>query len=138
LETVLLRQVETDDAVKLILEKGVLPLGGISEIRPAVHRARSGSVLAIHEFLRLASFLHAVDKVRLALPEDGPGRTGRVWLDCTIAPQRALKTRLDECIAGEEELHDSASSQLASLRRRIRQAQVDVKRELAAHRAQPG
>lgn len=130
LETVLLRQSETEDAVKLILEKGVLPLGGISEIRPSVHRARSGSVLAIHEFLRLASFLHAVDKIRLALPEDGPGQRIVFGLIAQLRPQRALKTRLDECIAGEEELHDAASSQLASLRRRIRQAQVDVKESL--------
>jgi DNA mismatch repair protein MutS2 len=130
LVTVLGRQAETDDAVKLILEKGLPPLGGISEIRPSVHRSRGGSVLAIHELMRIAAFLHAVDRVRAILPENGPGERIVYRKIALLQPNRPLKTRLDECIAGEEELHDNASSQLASLRRRIRQAQVDVKESL--------
>ena len=130
LAIVLSRQAETDDAVKLILEKGVPPLGGISEIRPSVHRSYGGSVLSCTELLRIAAFLHAVDRMRLVLPSDGPGDRIVYNLIAQLKPQRALKTRLDECIAGEEELHDRASSQLASLRRRIRQAQADVKESL--------
>lgn len=130
LATVQLRQADTDDAVKLILEKGVPPLGGISEIRPPVHRASGGSVLAIHELMRIASFLAAVDRIRQILPEDGPDDRIVYSLIARLQPQKRLRARLDECIAGEEELQDRASAELASLRRRIRQAQVDVKESL--------
>ncbi|MDD2533427.1 MAG: endonuclease MutS2 [Eubacteriales bacterium] len=130
LATVLVRQRDTDDAVKLVLEKGVPPLGGISEIRPAVHRAGGGSVLAIHELMRIASFLQAIERIRQILPENGPGERIVYNLIAQLKPNKALRTRLDDCIAGEEELKDQASAELASLRRRIRQAQVDVKESL--------
>lgn len=129
-QSVLKRQADTDDAVKLILEKGVPPLGGISEIRPSVHRAAGGSVLAIHELMRIASFLSAVDRVRQILPDNGPGERVIYQLVSQLQPQKKLRSRLDECIAGEEELQDRASPELASLRRRIRQAQADVKENL--------
>jgi DNA mismatch repair protein MutS2 len=130
LATVQRRQAETADAVRLILEKGVLPLGGVSEIRPAVQRARSGAVLAIRELLHLNAFLAAVDRVRAAIPEDGPGERIVYGLMAQLRPDRSLKNRLNTCIAGEDELYDQASSELASLRRRIRQAQSEVKERL--------
>lgn len=127
---VLSRQAETDDAVHLILEKGVLPLGGISEIRPSVARSRSEAVLSCPELLRIAAFLRAVERLRAQLPADGPGERIVYGLIAQLRPARALLTRLDECIAGEEELYDRATPQLFNIRRRIRDAQADVKESL--------
>lgn len=130
LPVVTARQAETDDAVHVILEKGVLPLGGISEIRPSVSRSRSEAILACGELLRIAAFLRAVDRMRAQLPADGPGERIVYQLVAQLKPAKALLTRLDECIAGEEELYDRATPQLFNLRRRIRDAQTDVKESL--------
>lgn len=134
-DTVMLLQQETDHAVKVILERGLLPLSGISEISPSVARTRTGSVLGITELLRIAAFLRAVAKVRSQLPEDIGESVEQPWLVYDRIRQltslRPLLIRLDECIAGEDELHDRASSELYSIRRRIRDTQQDVKDQLA-------
>lgn len=128
---VLGRQAETDDSVKLILEKGLLPLYGISEIRPAVNRTRSGAQLGCGELLRIGAFLRAVDRLRARLPEDGPADRILYRLIDGLRPAADLLARLDEAIAGEDELFDRASPQLAAIRRRIRDAQSEVKESLA-------
>lgn len=125
------RQAETDDAVKLILEKGVLPLGGISDIRPSVARARSEAQLSCGELMRVGAFLRAVVRLKAQLPEDADLNRIVYQLLTQLRPARELEQRLDEAIAGEDELHDRASVQLASIRRRIRDTQNEVKESLA-------
>lgn len=125
------RQAETDDAVKLILEKGVLPFSGISEIRPSVLRARSEAQLSCGELMRIGAFLRAVVRLRSQLPSGSiPDRIVYQLLSA-LRPARELENRLDDAIAGEDELNDRASIQLASIRRRIRDAQNEVKESLA-------
>ncbi|NLB44205.1 MAG: endonuclease MutS2, partial [Clostridiaceae bacterium] len=129
MEAVTRLQEETDDAVKVILEHGLLPLGGISDIRAAVSRAAAGSQLNCPDFLRIGALLRTVDRLRGRLSADPPVRV----LDRMISqlqPDNAFAARIDDTIAGEDELHDRASPQLMNLRRRIREAQNDVKESL--------
>ena len=125
------RQSETDDAVKLILEKGLLPLHGISEVRPSVDRAASGGQLTCGELMRIGAFLRAVDRLISRLPQDDPGERIIYRILAGLRPARELSRRLDDSIAGEDELYDRASPQLTNIRRRIRDAQSDVKDSLA-------
>ncbi len=131
LTQVLSRQAETDDAVKLILEKGVLPLSGISDIRPSVARAKSDAQLSCGELMRIGAFLRVVVRLKSQLPHDADLNRIVFALLAGLKPARELETRLDQAIAGEDELHDRASVQLASLRRRIRDTQNEVKDSLA-------
>ena len=124
------RQEETDDAVKVILEKGLLPLGGISDIRPAVTRAVSDARLTCPELLHISALLRAVDRLRQHLPQDAPPLRVLEQLISQMEPATGLASRIDEAIAGEDALHDQASPQLMSLRRRIRMAQNEVKESL--------
>lgn len=134
-DLVMLLQQETDQGVKIILERGLLPLSGVSEISPSVARTRTGSILGITELLRIAAFLRVVAKVRAQLPEDISESNEQPWLIYDRIRQltslRPLLTRLDECIAGEDEMHDRASTELYSIRRKIRDTQQDVKDQLA-------
>lgn len=130
LSRVLARQAETDDAVKLIMEKGSLPLQGISDIQPSISRSVSGAVLGCAELLRIGAFVRAIHRLVAFLPEDYERERPMFNLLAGLQPQRHLHKRLDEAIAGEDELHDQASPALASLRRRIRDAQAGVKERL--------
>ncbi|MDW7656016.1 MAG: endonuclease MutS2 [Bacillota bacterium] len=127
LAVVITRQEETDDAVSVILEKGLLPLGGISDIRPAVNRARTGSQLSCAELIRIGALLRTVDRLRTRLPADTPPTRVLEGMISRLEPASDFAARIDEAIAGEDELHDRASQQLMNLRRRIREAQNDVK-----------
>ncbi len=126
---------ETTDALAVLLEKGAPPLDGLPEVRPAVGRAAAGATLSCAELLRVMNFLRTVDRCRSLLPEK-PG--GTAWqenrlyaLVGRLKPAKALGKTLDQCVAGDDALHDAASPELASLRRRIREAQADVKESLA-------
>lgn len=123
-------QADTDDAVKLIMEKGNLPLQGISDIRSSVNRCVSGSVLTCAELLRIGAFLRAVHKMIAFLPTDSDLSRPVFSLLSQLQPLRPLHKQLDASIAGEDELHDQASPELAGLRRRIRNAQAGVKERL--------
>jgi DNA mismatch repair protein MutS2 len=125
------RQEATDDAVKLILEKAALPFVGIHDIRPSIRRAASDAQLSCGELMKIGSFLHGVDRLKSHLPGDASLDRIIFQLLAQLRPARDLASRLDEAIAGEDELADRASPQLASLRRRIREAQEEVKDSLA-------
>ena len=94
-------------------------------------RAGREAQLSCAELMRIGAFLRAVSRLKGQLPEDVD--QGRIVYEilALLQPARALETRLDEAIAGEDELYDRASDQLASIRRRIRDSQIDVKESLA-------
>ncbi|MDD2579711.1 MAG: endonuclease MutS2 [Eubacteriales bacterium] len=123
-------QSETDDAVSWLLKRGSLPFSGVSDLRPVLALARTGSVLTCAALMQTGQFLRAISRLRGQLPADQwPGlRIGQ--LIEALTPLRGLEKRLDDAIAGEDELYDTASPQLAQLRRRIRTAQGDVKENL--------
>ena len=128
-------QVETDDMVHLLLEKSDLPLSGISDIRPAVRRATADAILGTDELMKIGAFLRSVQRVKNTLPEDyGKGEDSAYRLVyeriLLLSPLAGLEGRIDECIAGEDEIHDRATVELYNIRRKIRRAQEDVRKEL--------
>lgn len=124
------RQAETDDAVHILLERGQLPLSGISEIRPSVSRANAGGLLNCSELLRIGAFLRVVSRLVRTIPADGPGDRIIYNLIARLRTRNTLEQRLDAAIAGDDELHDHASPSLAIIRRRIRDTQAEVKESL--------
>ncbi len=132
LDEVLVRQSETEDAVRVLLEKGVPPLSGISDVRSALARASLGAMLSCLELLRIGAVLRAAARLKGFLPERAEG-----WADNavfrilrTLDPLRPLEQALTDAILGEDEVADRASPELASIRRRIREAQAEVKAHL--------
>ncbi len=130
LATVQQRQAETDDAVKILLERGSLPLSGINDIRSSVARTAAGGVISAGELLRIGTFLGAVSRLARVVPLAGAGERIIYKLISRLQPHNTLEKRIDGAIAGDDELHDNASPALASIRRRIRAAQGDVKDSL--------
>ena len=63
LEDITQAQGETTAATSLILKKGSLPLGGISDIRGALARALAGGMLAPEELVQVSDFLYVCGKL---------------------------------------------------------------------------
>ena len=128
-------QGETEDAFKRLVKWGDLPFGGIDDIRPIVRQASAGATLECGELLKIASFLRAVDRMLDAVsdhPHDDDiaddsaiHRKARM-----LEPLPGFLRRLEQSVAGEDELFDHASEELYRIRRRLRDAQDDVKKEL--------
>lgn len=126
------RQQETDHAIKVVFERGVLPLSGASDIRQSVARSVTGAVLSGAELLRIAAFLRVTSRVKSHVPMDNtlPRDEQPYLIYDRIRLLNNLKSvliRLEECIAGEDEIHDRATDRLYQIRRRISETQTAVK-----------
>lgn len=132
---------ETDDAVNRLLEYGGLPFSGIQDIRSQISRANNGAVLNGRDLLQIAALLRAVVSMRQAIPEvwkavkrdtdedDFPYNSIYSRMEA-LTPCQSLLQDIESSIAGEDELFDSASPELMSIRRRIRDAQASIRTEL--------
>lgn len=118
----------TDDAVKVILEKAVPPLSGFHNILKSLAHAITGAVLSCSELLAIGSFLRALARLSAFAPNDTGSKENIVYTSIRrLRPIPSLEKSISMAIAGEEELYDNASFQLAQIRKKIRETQTEVK-----------
>ena len=118
-------QEETAAAVKLLLVRGGPGFSGVKPVAASLQRADMGGSLNTRELLDVAAVLRAA---RLA-QEYGAGeeKTAISHLFHALTPNRLLEEEITNSIVGEEEIADSASSELASIRRHIRATEAKVR-----------
>lgn len=124
---------ETDEAVSVILAKGSLPLGGLYDIRRNVRYAEKGRILEMQELLDVASSIRVASGVRNYL-EDGAlddipslREYAGFLTDATI-----LSDRISQCISGPEEMADTASPALRSIRRDMARQRQEARDRISA------
>jgi DNA mismatch repair protein MutS2 len=123
-----LLQDQTDEAARLVMEQAQASVGGARDIRAQLERASRGGRLTPQELLDVAATLHAAGgfEARLADWRGRHLREVREVLD--DAPE--LRTRIERSVDEAGEILDSASSVLASIRKRLRTAQDRVRDRL--------
>jgi DNA mismatch repair protein MutS2 len=121
---------QTDEADRLISEQAQASVGGARDIRGALDRAGRGGRLGPAELLEIADTLRAAGGLRDRLAAwRGPQLRGvREALDPAPRLRDAIERSVDE--AGE--VLDTASSELAAIRKRMRTAQDRVRERLNA------
>ncbi len=127
---VALLQEQTDEAAQLLDEQAQATLGGARDIRAALERARRGGRLAASELLEIADTLRATTLFSARLGS---------WRGRHLAELRdllddapPLRERIERSVDDSGEVLDSASSELATIRRRLRTAQDRVRERLNA------
>lgn len=130
LETARFRLKETSDAVSILLAKGTPALHGISDIRATVVRAMRGSDLNMGELLKIAAVLRTAGRMKALVPEGGPADNLVYELMDRLSLFRRLEQDLSKAIISEEEMADSASVNLASIRKRIKSQQASIRETL--------
>ena len=123
-------QEQTDEAIRLLDEQAQAGIGGARDVRGPIERARRGGRLAPSELLELAETLYAtgVFAVRLATWRGRHLSELHALLD--DAP--ALRERIERSVDEAGEILDSASGELAAIRKRLRTAQDRVRERLNA------
>ena len=118
MDDVLRAQQETTAAVDMLLARGTPSLSGVHPVAASLQRADMGGSLNTRELLEIAAVLRCARSVG----EYGSGeeKTPISHLFRSLTPNRYLEERITGSIVGEDELADSASSELASIRRHIR------------------
>lgn len=125
---------ETDAAVNHILKCGNTSFGSNRDLGYALKSVSIGHALSAPELLSIASFLENVQRVKSygspkekdALPDQpddteiSPGKKTLDTLFDELTPLVNISKRIREVIISEDEIADSASPKLASIRRKIK------------------
>ena len=120
---------ETSAARGMMVKRGGPSFSGVKDVRASLSRADMGGCLNIRELMDIAGVLGAARQARSYAAGDGRGneKTCIDGLFNSLITNRFLEDKITGSIAGEDELADAASPELASIRRLIRAASARVR-----------
>ncbi len=110
---------ETSAAVDMMILRGTPSFAGVKPVASSLQRADMGGALNTRELLGIAGVLRAARSAK----EYGEGEGNKTVIDHlfhSLQPNRFLEEKITGSIVGEDEIADSASPELASIRRHIR------------------
>ena len=118
-------QQETTAAVKMLVLRGTPGFSGVKPVAASLQRADMGGSLSTRELLDIAAVLRCTRSVG----EYGGGeeKTPISHLFRALTPNRFLEDSISNSILGEDEIADSASPELASIRRHMRSTEARVR-----------
>ncbi len=125
---------EVADAVDRIFKDGSVSFGGIKDIRSAVLGAGREITLTPLELMDVATTLEAADTIKkYGMRDRFTDSPDSLYddFDC-LAPLSSIAGEIRRCILSEDEIADDASSELKSIRRRIRSTQDRIRSELGS------
>lgn len=138
LHEVKLWQKETSQAVEMITTKGYPPFDGIKDIRHSISKLLKGYVLEQKELLDIAYTLQASRNLKSYYQKkELPSLCNKKSQFNIIEPlfeslytNKTVEDKIFSCILNEEEISDTASPQLFSIRRQIHDAEQKIKEKL--------
>ncbi|MFV0520437.1 MAG: endonuclease MutS2 [Lachnospirales bacterium] len=132
IEIIIEKQKETTDAVYCITKKGSLPLGGISDIREAIKRSKTGGVLNTEELCKLASFIYVCNKVMKYSQKVGSEQPypyiDKIFDEILVIPK--VMNEINRCIISETEIDDNATPELYKIRQSLKSIDGQIKEKL--------
>ena len=129
-EEVRRRLTETSDAARLMTLRGSPSFSGARDIRPALERARLGGALNTRELLDIAGLARCARLCKAYLAEEKSEKTSIDSLFHALRANKHLEERIYTAIPAEDEIADSASSDLADIRRKMRAASARAREAL--------
>ncbi|MCJ8013333.1 endonuclease MutS2 [Paenibacillus sp. KQZ6P-2] len=122
----------TDEAYTVERLKGTPSFGGISDISGALKRAKIGGTLSPHELLSIGNTTYGSRRIKrfiTQMNEDEPLKL-LPSISENISEQKPLEDTIKACISEEADVLDSASSELAQIRRELRSGEARIREKL--------
>ena len=119
-------QEETSAAVAMLTLRGTPALSGVKPVGASLQRADMGGSLNTRELLDIAGVLRCARGVK----EYGDGAGEKSCIDHlfrSLTANRSLEERISGSVLGDDEIADSASAELASIRRHIRATEAKAR-----------
>ena len=126
-EEVARRLKETTAAVDKMVQRGSPSFSGVKPVGGSLQRADMGGSLNTRELLDIAAVLAAARSAREYGEGDEEKKTVIDHLFRSLHPNRFLEDKITGSIVGDGELADSASPELASIRRHMRATESKVR-----------
>ncbi len=120
---------QTTAASDLTTLKGNLNFSGVCDVTTALERAERGGSLQPKELLEIAGVLRCTRNVK-AYTEDDEQKTVLDDYFCVLVPNKFLEEKIYNSILSEEEIADTASSELADIRRHMRVQSAKIRDSL--------
>lgn len=112
---------KVSQAFELSVRFGTPPFSAFKDVNGHLRRAKSGGRLSLKDLLEILSVLKQIRDLSSWYKHCEDTETDLDYLFNNLIPDDMLLQRLETSIVSEEELSDGASSELASIRRKIRQ-----------------
>lgn len=121
---------KTEDAFELSVKFGTPPFYSFKDVRGSLQRAQSGSSLSLRELLDICSMLKQIRGLTDYHASCGDVQTVLDPLFEELSPNKWLEDKIQNAILTEDEIADTASAELANIRRKIAQAGVRIRESL--------
>ena len=124
---------ETSAACACITVKGSPGFGGLYDVGASLDRAYRGGCLSQEELLRIAAVLKSARQTKSYAEGEGKSAQEPSVLDIyfqQLMTNKYLEERIFNSILSKDEIADAASSELASIRRKIRQQSSRIRESL--------
>ncbi|MBQ8689231.1 MAG: endonuclease MutS2 [Clostridia bacterium] len=132
-DTVIKRQLRTDDAKRLVNAKGFPPFSAPESVGSAAERAYKGATLSPRDLLDIASLLRSARATLDYINTDKLFITSLDEIFSRLIPNRALEDKITRSIISEDLMADEASPELAEIRRKIRATNNKIKDTLQSY-----
>ena len=121
---------ETTDAKEMMVLYSSPSFSGVKDIRDSLKRADAGGMLNTRELMDIAHVLREARSAIAYASGDESGARSIGYLFSSLHANKYLEEKITNSIIGENELADSASSELADIRRAMRVAGSRVREAL--------
>ena len=121
---------ETTEAADVIIRKGTLPIGELYDTEPLLYRVRKGGALTMKQLLQILYNMKIAENVVSFLSKDLPHLSVIHGKAEVLATFPKLRDRIDRSILSEDEMADSASLELARIRRDIGRENDSIRAKL--------
>ena len=115
---------QTDAARSMIGLHGSPSFSGVKPVGEALDRADRGGCLNTRELLTIADLLTAARRAKEYFNDEAGEKTAIDHLFLSLHGNRFLEEKIKRCIPDEDTIADAASTELADIRRHMRQAQA--------------
>ncbi len=120
----------TEDAYIMLAKHGGPSFGGLKNVNNALSRASAGGVLSMKELLDIGSTVRAVRSICEWRNNSGQDvKSVDIYFDA-LMPNKHLEETIFSAIISEDEMSDNASTELASIRRQIKNKENSVREQL--------
>lgn len=116
----------TDEAIRLIFSYGRLPLGGLHDLSLMCQKANMDGILYPQQLMDINATLDAVHSILLYQNDHEISAPLFDELVKTLVENKPLQQEIQRCIGNDGEVNDHASSQLYSIRKRIRNIESSI------------
>ena len=132
-DVVLDRQKKTEDARRLVNQKGYPAFSAPESVLGASERAYKGAVLSARELLDVSSLLYSTRMLLDYILTDKPFETSLDAIFSRLIPASSLELEIRRAILSEDVIADEASAELAEIRRKIRITNNKIKDTLQGY-----